>query len=729
MTTLATRPPTAPDRDRTGPSTPSGPPRSHRGRRRRQLPDGVVRGFRPDIEALRALAVVLVVLYHAGLPFLPGGYVGVDVFFVISGYLITRHLHRELIHTGRISLTDFYARRIRRLLPLATLVTLTTVIATWLLASPLQARRTATDALWATLFAMNIHLANTGVDYQANQDPSPLQHYWSLAIEEQFYLAWPLVLAAASLLWLRHRTRPATWALTTTITLLTAASLAHGINQTETARALAYFTTPSRAWELGIGGLLAITAPHLARTRLLRHTPTTTALTIAGLATITTSAVLYADTTTFPGTAALAPTLGTATVIAAGLTHPTPLETHVLDTPVPQGLGRISYGLYLWHWPVLTLTPTYLDTTPTPVQTALAVLLATWLASLTYIGLENPARTAAALRRVGRTLAVGATAVSLGAVVSLGAAALIPEPKGSGAAAATVDPARVVSEVGTAAQMRAVPANLSPALVDVPDDTPSPATGDGVSCMVDLLDTGLARDPSGTCVFGDPAGKTTVVLAGDSHAYQWLPALEAIAVQRHWRLVSLTKSGCPAYDVALVNTILKRDYRECYTWRERVMARIAAERPDHVVLSAFTGSERRDPDFTAAWATGVGTTVSALREGGTTVTVLADTPYPQTDVPDCVAGHLDDARECAVPSEVALSDPERRAATARAAIDAGAAVLDPTPWFCTNDVCPAVVGTTVVYSDNSHMSATWSAALRRLLADRLAETSPALSGD
>ncbi len=157
---------------------------------------GWLRGYRPDIEALRALAVVLVVLYHAGVPFLKGGYVGVDVFFVISGYLITRHLHTELLTRGRISLTDFYARRIRRLLPLATLVTLATLTATWLIASPLQARRTATDALWSTLFAMNIHLANSGVDYQANQDPSPLQHYWSLAIEEQFYLLWPLLITA-----------------------------------------------------------------------------------------------------------------------------------------------------------------------------------------------------------------------------------------------------------------------------------------------------------------------------------------------------------------------------------------------------------------------------------------------------------------------------------------------------------------------------------------------------
>ncbi|WP_404350355.1 hypothetical protein LG324_18645 [Phycicoccus jejuensis] len=285
-----------------------------------------------------------------------------------------------------------------------------------------------------------------------------------------------------------------------------------------------------------------------------------------------------------------------------------------------------------------------------------------------------------------------------------------------------------MTAVGDATTTRALPANLSPALADVPQDTPSPTTGDGISCMVDLLDTSIARDPAGTCVFGDPTADTTVVLVGDSHAYQWLPALEAVAVQRRWRVVSMTKSGCPLYDVRLVNTPLKRDYRECYAWRDEVLARIAAEKPDQVLLSAFTGSEKPDPGFTGRWADGVETTVGGLRAQGIGVTVLADTPYPRRDVPECLAAHLDDARACAVPRDEALSDPTRRAATLRAAKKAGASTVDPTAWFCTRSTCPVVVGTTVVYSDNSHMSATWSTATRRLLADELGRVSPVLRG-
>ncbi|QKE83635.1 acyltransferase family protein [Arthrobacter sp. NEB 688] len=692
---------------------------------------GWLRGYRPDIEALRALAVVLVVLYHAGVPFLQGGYVGVDVFFVISGYLITRHLHTELTTHGRIRLTDFYARRIRRLLPLATLVTLATLAATWLIASPLQARRTATDALWSTLFAMNIHLANSGVDYQANQDPSPLQHYWSLAIEEQFYLVWPLLITAASLLWLRrrhtpHGTRPtpSTTLLLTTITLATAASLAYAIHTTDIARSLAYFATPARAWELGIGGLLAIAAPTLARTRLLAHTPTTTLLAVTGLTAITTSAILYTDTTPFPGTAALLPVLGTAATLTAGLHRPTPLETHLLDTPLPQGLGRISYGLYLWHWPLLTLAPTYLDTTPTPLQTTLTLTLALWLSVVSYAVVESPVREVARLRLPARrTVAAGLAALAVTSVGVVGSTALVPDARGTGRAAASLtDGLTALDSVASGAQVVEVPSNLTPALDTAADDDPTRGLPAAAHCHTNLLPTTLSDDGS-PCVFGDPRADTTVVLAGDSHAYQWLPTLDLLARQQHWRVVSMTKSGCPLYDVALENQTLRRDYRECYTWRERVLARITAEDADLVVTTGAVFSSRGD-DFAAAWADGVDTTVTGLRARGREVVVLEDTPYPGRDVPECLAAHLDRATACTVPVEEALSDPVRRASTRERAAAAGAVVVDPVPWFCTPTRCAVVVGDTLVYRDNSHLTATYA----RALAPQLAAALPAPFG-
>ena len=696
-----------------------------------------LRRFRPDIEGLRALAVALVVLYHAGVPGLNGGFIGVDVFFVVSGYLITTQLLNELTTTGHINLRNFYARRAKRLLPLSVLVTLTTLTATWWLTSPLQTRELATDALWTAAFAMNIHLAAAGVDYATGQDPSALQHYWSLAIEEQFYLLWPLLLLITAATWRNrlhrnknhpttptrttHRTNhapPSRTTLNITITLLTAASFAYGVHQTHIAQSLAYFVTPARAWELAIGGLIALNTPTLTR---LPHT-LNTLLAPTGLAAITTAALLLNNNSAFPGYWALLPTLGTAAVITSGLTTPTPTETHLLTPPPIQGLGRISYGLYLWHWPLLVLAPTYLNTDKLGVlQTAVVVTVSVWLASVTFFFIEDPLRTLALFRRLpNQALTLGAACT----VAVMGASAAItwfmPDPRATGNYVEPLkDLAALPQAVTTGGSLRAIPSNVEPNLVEAAEDKPDPTTGDGVSCMVDLLDTQVSRDPKGSCVFGDANGDTTVVLTGDSHAYQWMPAIEPLAVKNKWRLVLLAKSGCALYDVKVVNTMLKRDYRECYEWRENAQVRIAEEKPDLIITSAFTGSANRDSTFTDRWLDGMRSTIGRLKRTGAKVAVIADTPYPAKAIPECLAQNVDSARSCAVQRKVALSDPGRRNAGASEAAAGGARLIDPIPWFCSSASCPAVIANNIVYSDNSHVTATYARTLSPLLEKQL----------
>jgi hypothetical protein len=216
-------------------------------------------------------------------------------------------------------------------------------------------------------------------------------------------------------------------------------------------------------------------------------------------------------------------------------------------------------------------------------------------------------------------------------------------------------------------------------------------------------------------VFGQPRGSRTVVLTGDSHAYEWFPAIESIALQQHWRLVNLTKSGCTLYEVKQFNTVLNRDYRECYSWRERVQQRIVEESPDLIITSAFTGSINRDNSLTRRWLEGEAGTVRRLRATGAQVVVIADTPYPDFDVPDCLTRHVEEATKCVLARDVALSDPERRRRSSEVAIQAGAGVIDPIPWFCDAVSCPAVVGKEIVYSDNSHISATYAQLLRSRL--------------
>jgi hypothetical protein len=220
---------------------------------------------------------------------------------------------------------------------------------------------------------------------------------------------------------------------------------------------------------------------------------------------------------------------------------------------------------------------------------------------------------------------------------------------------------------------------------------------------------------------------TTVVLTGDSHAYQWYPAVSQVAEGRGWRLVVMTKAGCPLYDVSIDLKSLRREYTECEVWREQVMERIEAEQPHLVIMSAAVFSPRGD-DFTDRWADGVARTTRELRATGAEVVQLDDTPNPDTDVPTCLAAHLDDVQACAVDRDKALLDPERRRATARAAEGAGAVVVDPVPWFCHRS-CPPIIGNAPAYHDDDHISATYAAQLAPLLDLRLsAAMGPAASG-
>ncbi|PIE27825.1 MAG: acyltransferase [Micrococcales bacterium] len=576
--------------------------------------------------------------------------------------------------------------------------------------------------MWASLFAMNVRLAVEGVDYGAAESSSAFQHFWSLAIEEQFYLVWPvLVLAASGVWWSRRRSgggRPGVSrvGLNLVVGAGGVASFVFGVHQTQVAQSLAYFVTPARAWELAAGGLVAVNAGWLARRSWLGRGW----LAWSGLVVIAVSAVVITESSAFPGYWALLPVGGTCMVVVAGLSRATSAERVLLAQPLSQGLGKISYGLYLWHWPLLVLAPYYLGTDQLTVwQACVVALIATWLSTFTFGSLEDPLRRAASLAaRPVRALALGVTMVLVSSSTAAATLLAVPDPRGTGS---YVEPLQDVTAaslrqaVTSATTLGAVPSNTDPGIAESAEDKPVPSTGDGVSCMVDLLDTTLAREPEGTCVFGAEDGARTVVVTGDSHAYQWMPALEKLAVERGWRLVNLTKSGCPLYDVQLVNSKLKRDYTECYAWRANALSRIKAESPDLVLTSAAIGSTSRDATLTPRWERGVRRTVEQLRATGAQVLVMGDTPYPQQDVPTCLADNVDSAAACVVSVNVARSDPARRKGTLQVAEQAGAATVEPTSWFCEKTKCPALVGNTVVYSDNSHVSATYSALLTPLL--------------
>jgi peptidoglycan/LPS O-acetylase OafA/YrhL len=651
------------------------------------------RAFRADIQGLRAVAVGLVVLDHAGLPLFGGGYVGVDVFFVISGFLITGHLLEGLHRTGRIDLPGFYAARARRILPAALVTIVLTTIASFFVVSPLRVVDIVHDAVASALYVPNIVFAVRETDYLAGTAPSPFQHFWSLGVEEQFYIVWPLLLLVAFLAARRSRT-----VLLAIIAAVTAASFVASVLTTPDSESLAFFSPHTRAWEFGVGALVAGCGPALGRVpaalaRVLGWT---------GLVVILLTGTLYSAGIAYPGVAALVPVVGAALIVAFGARGGV---GRALSTRPFQFIGAISYSLYLVHWPMLVLTHEYLGV-EVPLDPAVGVALAAAaipVAWVLYTLVETPFRVRRGPTR--RTL-VAFTAATLVVVTGLVA---------GGAAAAELPLTSARTEVErTARELPAgtpfVPANVAPPL--------DQATGDTGEIYTNGCQQNLRESTVLTCSFGDLDSTRTMALFGDSHAGRWFPALERAARSLGYRLDTYTKSGCRSEETAAAWASTKN--ASCSAWREAAVERISAEAPDVVVLANHLGpTPGRDATAQIAdWAEGLSALYDRLPASSRVVTI-ADSPEFSTSPVLCLSSHLDDADRCAVDRAAALN-PAIREAQRVVAAERGGAVVDLTDFLCNVTTCPAVIGPSLVYSDEHHLTATFSRTLAAALSERLA---------
>jgi len=717
--------------------------------------------YRADLEGLRGVAVLLVLFFHAHFSFIKGGFAGVDIFYVLSGFFITGLLLRECEYLNTISLADFYARRIRRLMPAALLVLAVTLIASFFILPRILIPGVAVDSIAAALFLANINFAHHATDYfQTLSTPSPILHYWSLSVEEQFYLIWPTLILVTAKLGKSIRRN-----IFIMIAVLTGTSFWFANFLLHKNAIWAFYSLPTRAWELGLGGLLAVMAP------LFIEIPDLIANVGSwlGLIGLTVTALFMPETALFPGVAALLPTLSTALIIACGVRGPLELLTH----SIARYFGRISYSLYLWHWPLLILPSVVLTHSLDLFARCVAVGVSILLASLTTRWIETPLRGGVLLglapRRnawsalvaislvVGASVAVHAdtavTGVKTKSVLSKDQKAaelttllksalsatvkpadtgtVTPTPSAHHTASSSPTPstlpslpadyaATVDSGIRAATQDFKVPADLDPSIQSAANDK-ALSYKDG--CHTQLNEP-ASKKP---CLYGDPNGTLTVVLFGDSHALNWFPAFNAVAKQNHWRLLSLTMSACTPADIPAYNPATQALMQNCPVWRKASIKKIIAANPFLVLIASSrswattdsTGTVVTGDARTALFDAGMKRTIEAIKPSTQHVVYLEDTPAQIQDPPLCLSEHRMSTLACATPVAQSISA-SWQAEEHAIASDEGISIIDPSYWVCPTDPCPVVLGNLEIFQDNSHLTATYAEAMAPIMASALA---------
>ena len=674
------------------------------------------------MQALRAVAVLLVVLYHLWPARLTGGYVGVDVFFVVSGFLITSHLHREIATRGTVSLTAFYARRARRLLPAAVLVLLATAAATYLFLPVTRWTATAWELLASTFYVQNWVLAGKAVDYSASgAAASAVQHFWSLSVEEQFYLVWPPMILLLLLLARRLPSVRRDDLVLGGILGVTVLSFGYSVYATATDPAAAYFVTPTRVWELGAGAVLALWGLR-ARPRPAHRRPRPgrgLALRWAGFAAILAAAVTLSSQSAFPGYLALLPVLGTVAVIAAGDTGRRDPSSPVIRSSPVQFLGDVSYSLYLWHWPAIVIAPFVLTRDLRATDKVLLLVLCVLLAWLTKVAVEAPSQRWRLLARPAGTAAFTVVAMVLVSGVALLQWNEVRQQAADAQAALTAaqdDPC-----FGAAAL-----APDAPGCADVfaaPDST-TLVEGDEPWFETSACDVVEVPLRVATCRYGSGEPVATVALVGDSHAEHWRGAVHRVAEAMNWEVVEMFRGGCPVTpSVVLSFNGAPMDTDGCHAWGRKVDERLAEEAPDYILTSAFAGAflfDSPDPgESLERGSAGFAETWDRWAAQGAQVVVLRDIPATGgRNVPECLATHDDDPLECARPRSEAVTPDAMTVAMEQVTSDR-VDLIDLTDHFCDESTCYAVIGGSLVYYDYNHISAQFSRSLAPFLLERL----------
>lgn len=669
---------------------------------------------------MRAVAVLAVFADHL-FAWPRGGFVGVDIFFVLSGFFITGLLIRERETTRTISFRNFYTRRVRRIIPSAMLVLVVTVIASYILLPAARAKSTFIDSLWATVFASNWRFESVGTDYfQQGQPPSPLQHYWSLSIEEQFYFVWPLLLIGIYFVTRKYARRGNAGArqasLAVVMGAICVASFAWATMQSTSNPTGAYFSTFTRVWELGVGALLAICAPTIFRIpNAIRP-----ALSYLGFAGVVASLFLITSSSQFPGPWAALPVLSTALVIVAYQGVEVRAVPH-LTNPLAVYFGEISYTLYLWHWPIIVLLAAVL---PEEIPYyAIVVVLAIGLSALTYHFYEDRIRKSKWLeedttisRGRQQLFRISPSAWSMTGFI------LVAVVMASGIGMQLVDrearngelyESLTVADSSKSFAIEIDPCFGAPALNNPQCSTDSKGslrpsidnfaqdTQGGFACWRGV---GAAISP---CTYGSTKSDATrIALVGDSHAAMLLPALAEVLTENNWNLTVYTGDGC-RWQFTLGG--------DCAEEIKRVQQTFLEQDPFGLIIT--TASRKYGNASTEAAAQNFSDIWTPVAARGTRILAVGDSPSASADAISCLTRIGSDPLSCETGRDKALE--KQDPILVAAARTPGAVAVDFTDSYCTVDVCPSVIGNAIVYRDaEAHITATYI----KTLAPQFAET-------
>ncbi|MBM3799410.1 MAG: acyltransferase [Actinobacteria bacterium] len=678
------------------------------------------RAYRSDIDGLRALAVLLVVAFHAGIRGVSGGYVGVDVFFVISGYLITRLMLDEHHQSNSIDLLAFWSRRIRRIVPaLVTMLAVVAVAGAFVLL-PWEQRDLLNSARNAVLSIANFHFHGPSGDYFSSDiEMQPLLHTWSLGVEEQFYFVWPIVL---SLLMARGRR----WAVTITPLVLLGSFLA-SVWSVSSSPSAAFYLPWFRVWELLIGVMLAIGAS----TMVIRRGRT--AVASLGIALIVIAAVSYDSATRFPGAAALLPTVGAALVISAG---PESRVNQVLAIRPLRGIGLVSYSWYLLHWPALVLVriATQTESVTRDVFVAVATLP---LAIASWWLIESRFRTPRHRSTHDKKLVLAAGVATI-IVVVIASTATMPRQL----RAQPSDPVTsVVVETTTPA---ATDIDQTPATTPVEIDWSNHLGQLELSRIVPDLpctDHVLPMPFDPTCRLVD--GDSSLVLVGDSHAASIAPVFVDAATRHGWGLVLASQPRCPVVPEARV-LVCDATYDDCTWWIRDVLNDIVnnANQVKAVVVTARSGyyfpghrlasdtmcsaGLRTDDrmatndEASAIWRSGLALLAATLADHDIPLVIVHDVPELERWPSDCLTRRS--PTYCSVERTAAESygRAARQAEEAVADEHPNVSIVDPFTILCDEHHCSPTHHTTIVYRDDHHLTPAGSRLLRPIIDDALA---------